>query len=204
MGGMGERETWTTEEFGAAHEGAIGVLLDNGTVPEPVFFDVNSGPGGRSVSHWSVYDGRRGHGPRAAALRAVCSCGWAGSERPVDWETIGEQSLDEAELEDPDLCAQDWDAHTDDVSRSAIPMPETITAVLTQLEEEIDRLTTDSPLAALRASRHVEVTATRVGYWAAREVRRSTPPEEAAAALGLNEDATRALLARLGGWSPYN
>lgn len=34
--GDGERETWTTDEFGSAHAGAVGVLLADGTVPPPV------------------------------------------------------------------------------------------------------------------------------------------------------------------------
>ncbi|MYR88696.1 hypothetical protein GTY41_28215 [Streptomyces sp. SID685] len=29
----GERETWTTGEFGSSHAGAVGVLLADGTVP---------------------------------------------------------------------------------------------------------------------------------------------------------------------------
>ncbi|MBP2405767.1 hypothetical protein [Streptomyces syringium] len=62
--GTGERETWTTEEFGSSHEGAVGVLLADGTVPPPVLFAMNSSGGGRSVSHWSVYDGRDGYNPR--------------------------------------------------------------------------------------------------------------------------------------------
>lgn len=32
---MGERETWTTKEFDSSHEGAVGVLLADGTVPAP-------------------------------------------------------------------------------------------------------------------------------------------------------------------------
>ncbi|GAA2232827.1 hypothetical protein GCM10010360_66300 [Streptomyces nogalater] len=76
--GVGERESWTTEAFGASHQGAVGVLPADGSVPDPVFIDVTSAGGGREVSHWSVYDGSEGlvRAPRAAALRAVCSCGW--------------------------------------------------------------------------------------------------------------------------------
>ncbi|MFF7098531.1 hypothetical protein ACFY9A_40165, partial [Streptomyces rubradiris] len=75
--GVGERESWTTEEFGASHEGSVGVLLADGSVPDPVFIAMSSAGGGREVSQWSVYDGGDGfvRAPRAAALRAVCSCG---------------------------------------------------------------------------------------------------------------------------------
>jgi hypothetical protein len=68
-------ESWTTEEYGRSHEGRVGVLLADGTVPEPVYFDGIS-VSGSTVRHWSVYDGsdhpRRS---QAHALRAECACG---------------------------------------------------------------------------------------------------------------------------------
>ncbi|MBT2453072.1 hypothetical protein J7F03_39840, partial [Streptomyces sp. ISL-43] len=73
---MSRRETWTTEEFGTSHAGAVGVLLADGTVPDPVYFDSASGSGGEAVTQWSVYDGRWKHVPRAAALRAVNRSGF--------------------------------------------------------------------------------------------------------------------------------
>ncbi|REK84462.1 hypothetical protein DY245_43195 [Streptomyces inhibens] len=200
---MGERETWTTEEFGSSHGGAVGVLLADGTVPAPVVFGMISGTGGRSVSEWSVYDGGLAHGPRAAALRAVCSCGWSGPEHRLDWDVIGEQKLIEAAHGTADTCMEDWDTHTAEVDRSAIPLPETVTSLLTQLHEEIEKLAKISPLAAVRAARRMEVTAAQVGYWPAHDARRDATAEQAAAALGLNEDAARKLMARFGGWSPY-
>ncbi|MFD9445938.1 hypothetical protein ACFWBR_39205 [Streptomyces sp. NPDC060006] len=48
--GEGKRETWTTEGFGTSHEGAVGVLLADGTVPTPVFFAMSSGGDGEAVS----------------------------------------------------------------------------------------------------------------------------------------------------------
>ncbi|MGX1855195.1 hypothetical protein OIU91_40240 [Streptomyces sp. NBC_01456] len=200
---MGERETWTTEEFGSSHAGAVGVLLADGSVPASVFFGMNSGGGGRSVSEWSVYDGRFAYGPRAAALRAVCSCGWNGPEHELDWDMIGERKLIEAAGGTADTCAQDWDAHTVEVEQSAIPLPETVTALLAQLQEEIEKLAKTSPLAAVRAARRLEVAAGQVGYGPAHEARQDTTAEQAAAALGLTEEAARKLMARFGGWSPY-
>ncbi|WP_032918590.1 hypothetical protein [Streptomyces rimosus] len=200
---MGERETWTTEEFGASHEGAVGVLLADGTVPRPVFFDSGSGVGGPSVSQWSVYDGCFAHVPRAAALRAVCSCGWTGTEHGLDWDAIGDQKLSEAGAGAADACMEDWDVHTEEVERSAIPLPEAFTTALTQLGEEVEKLAKTSPLAALRAARLLEVTAVQAGYWPAHDARQDTSPEQAAAALGLNEDEARKLMARFGRWSPY-
>ncbi|MEJ8652599.1 hypothetical protein WKI65_32130 [Streptomyces sp. MS1.AVA.3] len=200
---MGEREMWTTEEFGSSHEGAVGVLLADGTVPASVFFDTGSGADGQSVSHGSVYDGQIAHGPRAAALRAVCSCGWNGPEHRLDWDMIGEQKLAEAAHGTTDTCMEDWDTHTADVEQAAIPLPETVTVLLAQVQEEIEKLAKTSPLAAVRAARRLEVTAEQVGYWPAHDARQDTTAEQAAAALGLNEDAARKLMARFGGWSPY-
>lgn len=200
---MGERETWTTEEFGSSHEGAVGVLLADGTVPASVFFDTGSGAGGQSVSQWSVYDGGFAHGPRAAALRAVCSCGWNGPRHELDWDEIGERKPAEAARGTADVCMEDWDMHTAEVERSAVPLPETVTALLDQLQEEIEKLAKTSPLAAVRAARRLEVTAQQVGYWPAHDARRDTAPERAAAALGLDETEARKLMARFGRWSPY-
>lgn len=108
---MGEQETWTTQEFGSSHEGAVGVLLADGAVPGPVFFDTGSGAGGAPVSQWSVYDGHFAHVPRAAALRAVCSCGWSGTRQQLDWGEIGDRELPEAGAGAADACFRDWDTH---------------------------------------------------------------------------------------------
>lgn len=96
--GVGERESWTTEEFGASHEGAVGVLLADGSVPDPVFIPMTSAGGGREVSQWSICDGGDGvvRAPRAAALRAVCSCGWTGPPHSLQSEEFCEQDLVQA------------------------------------------------------------------------------------------------------------
>ncbi|MFI6475267.1 hypothetical protein ACIBL5_34020 [Streptomyces sp. NPDC050516] len=88
-----------------------------------------------------------------------------------------------------------------DASRSAIPLPESVTALLEQLRGELEKLEKTSPLAALRAARRLEVTAVEVGYWAAHGGQRDATAEQAAAALGLNENETRKTLARFGRWS---
>ncbi|MER0443594.1 hypothetical protein ABR738_03255 [Streptomyces sp. Edi4] len=201
---MSEQETWTTEEFGPSHTGSVGVLLADGTVPPPVHIPTNSGSGGQSVTEWSVYDGGDwGHGPRAAVLRAVCSCGWNGAEHPLDWDEIGDQPLFEAGTRTADLCTRDWDSHAVDVERSATPLPDSVTDLLAQLHAEIEKLSKTSPLAALRAARQLEVTAEDIGYWAAHDARQDATLAQAAAALGLSESETRKLLARFGRWSLY-
>ncbi len=56
---VSRRETWTAEEFGTSHTGAVEAVLVDGTVPTPVYFDAGSGGGGDPVSQRSVYDGHR-------------------------------------------------------------------------------------------------------------------------------------------------
>ncbi|MGE7386496.1 hypothetical protein ACQKM2_13570 [Streptomyces sp. NPDC004126] len=192
-----DRETWTAEEFGRSHEGSVGVLLADGSVPRPALFDTGSGPDVHESSHWSVYDGRLPHIPRAAALRGVCSCGWTGPEHPLDWEAIGEQDLEDAADEQADACCQDWDGHTSAVEATTIPLPETVTSLLDRLEAEIGKLAETSPLAAIRAVRRIETTVGGVGYWAARHAQQDSTPAQAAAALGLTEEAARRELERL-------
>ncbi|MFJ4090600.1 hypothetical protein ACIPYS_03365 [Kitasatospora sp. NPDC089913] len=202
---MAERQTWTTDEFGSSHEGSIGVLLPDGTVPQPAHFPLSSGGGGHTTSEWSVYDGRFSLTPRAHALRAVCSCGWTGTEHPLDWEQIGEQDLRAAAWDLAEECETEWwDGHTVAVEKSAVAVPEDITDLLRLVSEKIEKLARQSPLAAVRAARLLEVTAVRSGYWPAHDVRAKASSDEAAAAFGLNEDDTRYLLARLGDWNPYS
>ncbi|MFI5761869.1 hypothetical protein ACIA8F_13115 [Streptomyces sp. NPDC051563] len=200
---VSRRETWTTEEFGTSHTGAVEAVLADGTVPAPVYFDSGSGGGGDPVSQWSVYDGHWPHIPKAAALRAVCSCGWTGPEHRLDWAAIGDQDLEEGGGEQADAGERDWDGHTAQVETTAVPLPETVTTLLERLEEEIGKLTKSSPVAGVRAARRLEVVAERVGYWAARDTAADLDTAQAAVHLGLNEDAARKLMARFGRWSPY-
>ncbi|GLW03972.1 hypothetical protein Slala05_76020 [Streptomyces lavendulae subsp. lavendulae] len=72
---VSRRETWTTEEFGTSHRGAVEAGLPDGSVPAPVYFDSGSGGGGVPVSQWSVYDGPWGHLVRT---RRTC---WRPAER---------------------------------------------------------------------------------------------------------------------------
>ncbi|MFE5537085.1 hypothetical protein [Streptomyces sp. NPDC056492] len=170
----------------------------------PAFFDTGSGPRMYETSHWSVYDGRVRHIPRAAALRATCSCGWTGPEERLDWGTIGEQELEDGGQAQADACEREWDDHTAAVEAATIPLPAAITGLLEQLEAEIAALTQTSPLAAIRAARGTEVTARQAGYYASRASARTLNPERAAQALGLDEASTRTELARLGRWNPYH
>ncbi|MET8036209.1 hypothetical protein [Streptomyces sp. NPDC005345] len=148
--------------FGACHAGTVGVVLDDGTVPRPVHLDASSSGGGRAVSQWTVYDGRPRQGPRAVALRAVCSCGWHGPEERLDWEEIGDQDLQAAEVGAAEICMRDWDEHAVEVERSAVPLPEAVTGLPAQLE--VEKPAKSSPLAAIRAARRREVLAAQSAY----------------------------------------
>ncbi|MFI5982502.1 hypothetical protein ACIBEA_16700 [Streptomyces sp. NPDC051555] len=50
-------ESWTTEEFGTSHRGRVGVLPEDGSVPEPVYFDGNSVVG-HTGDFWAGCSGR--------------------------------------------------------------------------------------------------------------------------------------------------
>ncbi|CAM5295645.1 hypothetical protein GCM10010329_80350 [Streptomyces spiroverticillatus] len=194
-------ERWDTDEFGASHEGRVGVLLADGSVPKPVYFDGASAYGTTS-NLWVYYDGRRFHGPRADALRAVCSCGWVGEGRTLDWEQIGETPLREGGEDAADACFEDWDQHLQAVERAAVPLPQDLIALLEEVVSRIDALTADHPVAGVRAARRLEVLAAQVGVAAHGAAHAS--PDEVAPALGISVDAARSLLARLGGWSVYS
>ncbi len=116
--------------------------------------------------------------------------------RPIEQRLLTEGADDQA-----DACDRDWEGHTAQVEAATIPLPETVTPLLAQLEEEIDKLTKTSPVAAVRAARRLEVVAERVGYWAARDTTSDLDAAQAAVHLGLDADAARRLMARFGRWS---
>ncbi|MGW6691889.1 hypothetical protein [Streptomyces sp. NPDC054961] len=198
---MGD-ETWTTDEFGKSHEGRAGVLLADGSVPKPVYFDGASSYG-QEVRHWSVYDGgtwpKR---PQAAVLRAECACGWTGPSHPINWDEIADQPFHHAGTDIADQCIDDWDHHILNIGASTIPLPLELDTLLETVTTAIENLAQDSPTAALKAARRLELIAQRTSYAPAHEAR-DQDPETVAAQLGLNLDQTRSLLARFGRWNQY-
>jgi hypothetical protein len=120
------------------------------------------------------------------------------------WEEFGEKDLAEAAGDIADTCAQEWDVHTVEVERSAVTVPEPLAGLLARVESEIEKLARTSPLAAVRAARRLEVIAVQTAYWPALDVSRNATDEQTAAALGLNEDAARDLLARFGRLRGYH
>lgn len=188
---MEKDETWTSQEYGRSHEGRVGVLLEDGTVPKPVY--------------WSVYDGATTYvpRPRAHVLRAECSCGWTGTPHAVEWATAGDLPFRESGLAAAERCEEDWDAHITAVGNTTVPLPTELEALLQTVAAAIENLARDSSTAALKAARSLELIAQRTAYWPAHDARH-LDPEHVAAALGLNLDDTRALLAGYGGWSPFH
>ncbi|MFI2189102.1 hypothetical protein [Streptomyces sioyaensis] len=83
----------------------------------------------------------------------MCSCGWNGPEHRLDWGVTGERKLVEAADGTAETCVEDWDVHAAEVEQSAIPLPETVTSLLAQLQEEIEKLAKTSLLTAVRAAR---------------------------------------------------
>ncbi|MFF5638668.1 hypothetical protein [Streptomyces sp. NPDC012825] len=194
----GVREGWRREGF-ESHEGAVGVLLADGSEPGPVFFDLGSGSTFHESTSWWHYDGefRR---PTAISMRGRCACGWRGAKRYViDWEKVRED--DDPDTYDTSGPYGEWKAHLDDVAGRAVALPKDLAALLGQVRERIDRMwleddTTRGYAAMLRVCGALEAIVTETGPEAARALAREH--DEAmpavAEALGMTEKAARTRL----------
>ncbi|MER5728981.1 hypothetical protein ABT084_11725 [Streptomyces sp. NPDC002138] len=183
-----------------AREGRVGVLLEDGSVPEPVYFDGNSAIGHTS-DFWAGYSGRPFYGPRAQLLRAVCGCGWTGERHLLDRERIGDMPLYEGDPahEDAAKCREDWDRHIATVEELTIAFPKEVDHLLAQLTEALDRLVDEAPAGVLKAASRLEILAQSIGYDAAHIAGRSMDPGEVGAALGINADQAEDLIAHYRG-----
>ncbi|WP_129287527.1 hypothetical protein [Streptomyces sp. GZWMJZ-114] len=199
---MVEQETWQDMEFGEAHRGSVGVLLDDGTVPPPVFYPMESGAGGWEVAQWTVYKGAY-TAPRAAALRGVCSCGWTGPQHKLGWDARDDSDIQAVGSQAADASTEEWDEHIEEVRARTIPVPESITEVIDSLHDAIEKLAESSPLAAVRAARLMELSARTAAVSPAREALAKGDLEKAAAAFCVDSDSAWLTLARLGQTSPY-
>ncbi|MDJ0382382.1 hypothetical protein [Streptomyces sp. G-G2] len=177
--------------------------MADGSVPNPGYVDASSSGSGGEVRHWSVYDGACTLRPRAAMLRSECSCGWTGEPHPVDWAAAGDRPFRESGSRDAGRCLDDWARHTTQVGEGTVPLPAELEILLENVAAAIESLAHDSPTAAIKAARQLEIIAQRTAHWPAHEAR-TQDPGNVAAALGLNAEDTRSLLARFGGWSPYS
>lgn len=182
----------TLNDLGAAHEGAVGVLLEDGSEPGPVYFDVGSGGHMPSSTEWHAYDGRFGR-PKAALLRGACACGWRGAaEYPLDWTVLDDQRpLYEADVDLAGPIA-DYEAHLTVVRDAAVPLPEPLTVLLNALLENLETAAVKDPLVALKALADLRYIMAGVGADAALAVQVGRiPMETVATALGTSEAAAR-------------
>ncbi|MGW7452981.1 hypothetical protein [Streptomyces sp. NPDC054787] len=182
----------TLRDLGAAHAGSVGVLLEDGSEPGPVYFDVGSGAYVPSSTEWHAYDGRFGR-PKAALLRGACACGWRGAaEYPLDRTVLDDQRpLYEADVDLTGPIA-DFQAHLTVVRGAAVPLPEPLTTLLTALMESLETAAVKDPLVALKALADLRYLIAEVGAGAALAVQVGGIPMEAVAtALGTSEAAAR-------------
>ncbi|WP_331761961.1 hypothetical protein [Streptomyces sp. NBC_01546] len=180
------------QALGAAHEGAVGVLLADGSEPGPVYFDVGSGPNMPSSTEWHVYDGRFGR-PQAMVLRGSCSCGWRGmAEYPLDWTTLPkDKPLYEADVDLSGPVA-DYEAHLSVIRDAAVQLPAELTELLTELVRRLNGLAAEEPLVALKALTDLRYVIAQAGQDAANELTAGEVPiEQVATALGTSETAAR-------------
>ncbi|MFC9816321.1 hypothetical protein ACFVJM_30160 [Streptomyces virginiae] len=181
--------------LGAAHEGAVGVLLADGSEPGPVYYDVGSGAHMPSSTAWHAYDGRFSR-PQAAVLRGSCSCGWRGAaEYPIDWTTLpADTPLYEADVDLSGPIA-DYDAHLSVIRDSAVPLPAGLSGLLAELVRQLGDLASEEPLVALKALADLRHVIAQTGQDAAYELAdRDMSIEEVAAALGTSPAVARTYL----------
>ncbi|MEU6986512.1 hypothetical protein ABZ946_24285 [Streptomyces sp. NPDC046324] len=185
---------WERDNFGA-HRGAVGVLLADGSEPGPVRFDTGSGGSLQESTDWWIYDGTFG-APRAGRIRARCSCGWrADASYPVDWDQVVRR---QPFLYDTSAPEEDWQAHLDDVEARSVPLPVEITDLLAALQQQLERLADEAPLAALKAVGELDTLSASSGATAAYLAVRGDriPWQMIAEGLGTTEAEARSRLHR--------
>lgn len=185
---------WERDGF-LAHEGAVGVLVADGSEPGPVFFDLGSGGSFHESTDWWIYDGTF-RAPLAERMRAKCACGWrADTSYPIDWERV---ECREPHAYDTSAPAGDWDAHIDDVKARTVPLPAKVTDLLSQLQEQLEALVDDAPLAALKAVNDLEAIVASIAPTAAFIAVRGDriPLPRIAEGLGTTEPEARSRLHR--------
>ncbi|WPO76232.1 hypothetical protein [Streptomyces sp. KN37] len=154
---------WTTEQFGTAHEGYVGAVLDDGTEPKPAYLDPGSGANFHETREWWAYSGILNR-PKAARGRAACSCGWRGAdEHVIDWDAVDVFTPLFPSTEPREA----WHQHIADVEARTVPLPTEMTALLEQLDKQLTSLAEETPLAALKAVAALETLTKQVAPVAA-------------------------------------
>ncbi|MFC9729775.1 hypothetical protein ACFWGM_13680 [Streptomyces roseolus] len=171
------------------HVGKVGVLLEDGTVPGPVYIDIGSGSYVPSFTDWWYYDGvhRR---PLADRMRAVCACGWqCETTYPIDRKRVPRR---EPYLYDTSAPEKDWEDHTRRINAAAVPLPEDVARLISRIRERLDDIEDTDPLTALRIVGALDAVVESDGPY----VTRAHTDEEIATALGSTEKALAARLRR--------
>ncbi|MGW4699846.1 hypothetical protein [Streptomyces sp. NPDC004285] len=175
------------------HVGKVGVLLDDGSVPGPVYIDIGSGGHVPSFTDWWVYNGS-GRRPLASRMRAVCACGWSGATAYlIDWKRVEDEEPHGYDTSGPE---RDWEGHTRDVVANALPVPEDVARLISQLRRRLDEVEASDTLTALRIVGELDSIVETEGSYAARMALRSHTDQEIAVALGGTDEATAARLRR--------
>ncbi|MFB7512877.1 hypothetical protein [Streptomyces sp. NPDC056144] len=196
----GQPDGWTRDGF-ESHEGTVGVLLADGSEPEPVVFDLGSGATFHESTFWGHYDGlfRR---PKATSMRGRCACGWRGAPTyAIDWQEALKN--DDPDAYDTTGPYADWEAHLEVVASRAVALPEDLAGLLKQVRERLERLwdaedTTRAYATMLKACRELEVIAVEAGPEAVRalENEESESTRAIAQALGMTNEAAQTLIGR--------
>lgn len=183
---------WKTEEFGSSHEGWAGALLADGSEPGPVHLDPGSGSGFHETREWWAYSGRFGR-PKAVRARGACSCGWrSASSHPIDWEAEETTRLFEPYIDGPQ---GDWDRHIQEVEARTVPLPAELADLIGRVEERLEALAQQAPVAALKAVAALERATKRVARDAAYMAEADDLSwESIGTGLGLSEKGARSRL----------
>ncbi|BAU81395.1 hypothetical protein [Streptomyces laurentii] len=169
------------------HRGRVGVLLEDGSVPGPVYYDIGSGASFHKSAEWHIYDGTLG-APRADRMRAACACGWYGEAAyPIEWDRVSSREPYHYDTSGPQ---GDWATHAREVAALARPLPEDVAALLSRLRTRVDELENSDILAGLRVMGELESVIGCSAPYFARAATGAYPEEEIARALG----STRAAL----------
>ncbi|MGW4688493.1 hypothetical protein ACWEPM_26860 [Streptomyces sp. NPDC004244] len=170
---------WQTSEFAGEHDGRPVAVLDDGSEPKPLIYDVGSGTNFHTSTDWWNYDGTFDT-PKAAYVRAACSCGWRGEQSyPIDWDVDEELLPFSMDTSGP---RDDWGKHITGVEAQAVPLPAGLKDLLAQVDAELEKLADRNPLAALRAVALLEQTAAHAGATAAYHLELDQVPDEQIAA----------------------
>lgn len=175
------------------HVGKVGVLMEDGTVPGPVYIDIGSSGGAPGLTDWFYYDGTWGR-PRAHRMRGVCACGWASDTTyPIDWDRVPDM---EPHLYDTSAPERDWACHSRQVVAAAVPLPEDIARFISAIRERLDAAEDTDPLTALRIIIALDTVIEIDAAYITRAATAKHTDKEIADALGSTQTALAARLRR--------